>query len=96
MILVDEPRWWYRGMRWSHLVSDESLAELHDFAQRAGIGRRGFQGDHYDVPEHLLDDLIALGAVRVEARELLQRLKSAGLRLNAEQRRVFRLGGDQA
>ena len=50
-VLIDEPRWWFRGRRWSHLVSDTSLDELHAFAARAGIPRRGFQGDHYDVPE---------------------------------------------
>ena len=36
-VLIDEPRWWFRGRRWSHLVSDASLDELHEFAGRAGI-----------------------------------------------------------
>ena len=32
-VLVDEPLWWWRGRRWCHLVSDESLDELHAFAR---------------------------------------------------------------
>jgi len=74
-------------MRWCHLVSDESLDELHAFAAANDIPRRGFQGDHYDVPEQYRDLLIDRGAVVVESRELLRRLKAAGLRLTPAQRR---------
>jgi hypothetical protein len=88
-ILVDEPRWWFRGRRWSHLVSDTSLQDLHGFAEQVGIPRRGFQGDHYDVPEEYLGDLLAAGAQLTTSRELLLRLKAAGLRLSPEQRRQF-------
>lgn len=85
---MDEARWWHRGRRWCHLVSDESLDELHDFADRVGIPRRGFQGDHYDVPEEYRDELIVAGAVVVESRELLRCLKDAGLRMSPSQRRA--------
>ena len=85
---MDEARWWHRGRRWCHLVSDESLYELHGFADAVGIPRRGFQGDHYDVPEEYRDELIAAGATVVESRELLRRLKAAGLRLSPGQRRA--------
>ncbi len=86
-ILIDEALWWHREMRWCHLVSDASLTELHEFAAANGIPRRGFQGDHYDVPEHYRQALIDAGAVAVESRELLRRLKAAGLRLSPAQRR---------
>lgn len=89
-ILIDEARWHHRGHKWCHLVSDESYDELHAFAKGNGIPRRGFQGDHYDVPEELRADLIAAGAVVVESRVLLRRLKGAGLRLTPTQRRHFR------
>ena len=69
-VLIDEPRWWFRGRRWSHLVSDSDLDELHAFAARVGIPRRAFQGDHYDVPEDHRDELLDAGAVLVESREL--------------------------
>lgn len=87
-ILIDEPRWWFRGQRWCHLVSDSSLDELHGFAESVRIPRRGFQGDHYDVPEEYRDAMIAAGAVEVESRELVRRLRAAGLRLSPAQRRA--------
>jgi hypothetical protein len=86
-VLIDEARWWFRGRRWCHLVSDASLAELHEFADRCGIPRRAFQGDHYDVPEEMRPDMIAAGAQVVESRELVRRLRAAGLRLTPAQRR---------
>jgi len=79
-ILVDAAIWPHDGRRWAHLVSDESLDELHEFADRLGIPRRGFQGDHYDVPTEWRERAIALGALPVSSRELLQRLRAAGLR----------------
>ena len=91
-VLIDEPRWWFRGRRWSHLVSDSSLDELHEFAARAGIPLRGFQGDHYDVPEELMADLLAQGAELVPSRELVRRLRDAGLRLSPAQRRARHAG----
>lgn len=87
-ILIDEARWWFRGRRWCHLVSDRSLAELHEFAEGLGIPRRGFQGDHYDVPEEMRPELIAAGAEVVESRELVRRLRAAGLRMTPAQRRA--------
>ena len=87
-MLIDEPIWWYRGRRWSHLVSDVSYDELHAFALQAGIPRRGFQGDHYDVPEEYFDDLIVAGASLTSSRELLRRLRAAGLRLSPTERRA--------
>jgi hypothetical protein len=88
-ILIDEPLWWHRGRRWCHLVSDASYDELHDFALRCGIPRDGFQGDHYDVPEEYRAGVVAAGAVEVSSRELLGRLKAAGLRLTPAARRAY-------
>jgi len=79
-VLVDPAVWPWRGDRWAHLVSDESYDELHAFAERLGVPRRAFQGDHYDVPAHLRVVAVELGAEPVAARELLRRLKAAGLR----------------
>jgi hypothetical protein len=92
-VLIDDPLWWFRGRRWSHLVSDESVDELHAFADRTGIPRRGFQGDHYDVPEDHYAELVAAGAEPTPSRELLRRLKAGGLRLTPEQRRARRADG---
>lgn len=87
-ILIDEARWWWRGKKWCHLVSDTSYDELHHFADRTGISRRGFQGDHYDIPEEYRPELIAAGAQQVESRELVRRLRGAGLRLSPAERRL--------
>ena len=80
VILVDEPIWPWRGRRWCHLVSDESLDELHTFAGRLGIPRHVFQGDHYDLPEDHRPRALELGATEVGSRELVRRLRGAGLR----------------
>jgi hypothetical protein len=79
-ILVDPAVWPWRGRRWAHLVSDNSFDELHLFAQRLGIPRRAFQGDHYDIPADLREHALALGAIAVDSRELVRRLRSSGLR----------------
>ncbi|HEY4608463.1 MAG TPA: DUF4031 domain-containing protein [Ilumatobacteraceae bacterium] len=89
-VLIDEPIWWFRGRRWSHLVSDSSYDELHAFADRTGIPRRGFQGDHYDVPEEHFDALVQAGAELTSSRELLRRLRAGGLRLTPDERRARR------
>jgi 2-hydroxychromene-2-carboxylate isomerase len=81
VILVDEARWPWRGRRWAHLVSDVSYDELHRFAARLGLPRRIFQGDHYDVPTELRERAIRLGALPLDSRELVVRLRAAGLRL---------------
>jgi hypothetical protein len=87
-VLVDEPRWWWRGRRWCHLVSDTSLEELHDFATRVDIPRRAFQGDHYDVPEEHRAEVVTAGAIEVGSRELVRRLRAGGLRLTPAERRA--------
>ncbi|MEV4707833.1 DUF4031 domain-containing protein [Actinoplanes sp. NPDC049316] len=80
MILVDEPRWPARGRLWSHLVSDVSYAELHAFAEMLGAPRRGFDRDHYDIPETRFRMALWLGATLVAPRDVAARLRAAGLR----------------
>ncbi len=79
-VLIDPPRWPAHGRLWSHLVSDASLAELHEFALGQDVPERAFDRDHYDVPAERYATLVAAGAAPVESRELLQRLIAAGLR----------------
>ena len=87
MILIDQPIWPAHNTVWAHLVSDSSLEELHAFAAEAGIPRRGFDGDHYDVPAHKYDQLVAQGATPVGVRELVERLRDSGLRITQRQKR---------
>ena len=79
-IMIDRPVWPGRGRRWSHLCSDVSYDELHEFARRLGVPARGFERDHYDLPADLYDVALALGAEPVPSQQLLRRLSAAGLR----------------
>ena len=81
MLLIDPPAWPAHGRLWSHLVSDTSVEELHAFAALVGIPRRGFEGDHYDVPEERYAGVVAAGAQPIGGRELLARLRDSGLRI---------------
>lgn len=86
-VLIDTPMWPAHGTVWAHLVSDASLDELHAFASAAGLPRRSFDLDHYDVPLERHEELIAAGAVPVTGRELVTRLRASGLRVTARERR---------
>jgi len=87
MILIDQPIWPAHDTVWGHLVSDESLDELHAFAASAGIPRRGFDRDHYDYPAHRYDALVAHGAQPVTVREMVTRLRNSGLRVTQREKR---------
>lgn len=79
-VYIDEPNWPGYGRFWSHLISDTSVEELVGFADRLGIPRRAFDGDHYDIPDDRFDDCLAAGAERRRSRELVAMLTAAGLR----------------
>lgn len=93
VILVDPAVWPWRGRHWAHLVSDASYDELHAFARDLALRPEWFQGDHYDIPSHVRDEAIVLGAVPVSSEELVRRLRGAGLRRRS---RVARLPGEAA
>ncbi|MBV0894777.1 DUF4031 domain-containing protein [Microbacterium sp. NC79] len=86
-ILVDTPRWPAHGRLWAHLISDDNLDELHEFAARHRIPRRGFDFDHYDIPEEIWQQLIDDGASLVDSHELTRRLIASGLRVTMRERR---------
>lgn len=81
-IWIDPPVWPAHGRLWSHVISDTSLEELHEFARGVGIPARGFEGDHYDIPADRYADLVAAGARETTGRDLLRRLRGSGLRLS--------------
>ncbi|HET8766126.1 MAG TPA: DUF4031 domain-containing protein, partial [Pedococcus sp.] len=68
-IWIDPPAWPAHGRLWSHLVSDRSYDELHEFAAAQGIPRRAFEGDHYDVPDERYAALVGAGAQPVAGRD---------------------------
>jgi hypothetical protein len=79
-LYIDPPTWPGHGRHWSHLVSDVSYAELHDFAARLGAPARAFERDHYDIPAERYADAVALGAVETGSKEIVRLLTEAGLR----------------
>lgn len=94
-ILIDQPRWPNHGTVWAHLVSDTSYEELHAFAEAAGLPPRGFDHDHYDVPERIHGELIEMGAQLVTSIELTRRLIAAGLRVRARDRGLSRMAATE-
>jgi hypothetical protein len=65
-----------------HIVSDSSIQELHEFADKTGINRRWFHPSirhpHYDVLSGtVLDKVVKNGAVMVSSRELVKKIRSA-------------------
>ena len=79
-IWIDPPGWPAHGRLWSHLISDTSYDELLTFAALAGIPARGFDGDHFDVPQERYAALVAAGARPTGGKELARRLRDSGLR----------------
>jgi Protein of unknown function (DUF4031) len=86
-VYIDPPTWPGHGRLWSHLVSDTSYQELHDFAAGLGIPPRAFERDHYDVVAERYAAAVAAGARPVATREIVARLHASGLR----RRKVSRL-----
>ena len=86
-VYIDPPTWPGHGRLWSHLISDTSYAELHEFAAQLGIPRRAFERDHYDVVAERYAGAVAGGATPVSSREIVARLHASGLR----RRKVSRL-----
>ena len=86
VILVDQPLWSPEpgrpgaDHRFAHLISDISFDELHAFAAELGLPLRAFHRDHYDLPDTWWGHAVASGAVPVDPRELVRRLRAAGLR----------------
>lgn len=85
-IYIDPPTWPAHGTVFSHLISDVSLAELHEFAAAAGISERAFDRDHYDVPAHLYEDLVRAGAKELSGAQLTRTLITSGLRIPLKER----------
>ncbi len=79
-LYIDPPTWPGHGRMWSHLVSDVSYAELHDFAERLGAPPRAFDRDHYDIPSTSYGKAVQMGAREVGSKELVRLLVGSGLR----------------
>jgi hypothetical protein len=75
MILVDPVRRHPSG-EWCHMVSDESVEELHEFAATIGLRRNAFQSTsrpHYDLRPSKRRLAVSMGAEEVGMRDLVRR-----------------------
>lgn len=72
----------FQRMKMSHLIADTD-AELHAMADKIGVARRWFQGDHYDIALSKRALAVAAGAVEITWRQcgLMTSNRKAGLGL---------------
>lgn len=59
----------FNRMKMSHMIATTE-DELHAMADRIGVARRWYQGDHYDVSMSKRKAAIAAGAIPVTLRQL--------------------------
>ncbi len=76
MIFVDKPRQWNnRRKLYSHMISDTSIKDLHEFAKVCGIKKHWFHKNHYDLREHEYLVAVDLGATVISTKEIVRILK---------------------
>lgn len=68
-VFVDDMRASYGRMIMCHMVADTE-EELHAMADRIGIARRWYQGDHYDISLARRELAVRHGAREVTMRQL--------------------------
>lgn len=58
---------------WCHMIADTD-EELHAMAERVGLRREWYQGDHYDLRPDGRARALALGALEMPTREMARRV----------------------
>ena len=75
MVYVDDMKAEYHSKRlnrkliMSHMIADTE-EELHTMADRIGVSRRWYQGDHYDICQTKRATAVQKGAKEVSQRQL--------------------------
>lgn len=67
-VYVDSMRAPFRSMVMCHMIA-ETEVELHEMADRIGVARRWYQGDHYDIALSKRALAVRYGAVEIEWRQ---------------------------
>lgn len=70
-VYVDNYRAKFGRMIMCHMAAD-TLEELHQMAEKIGMKRSWFQGDHYDVSLTRRKLAIEFGAKEISSRELVR------------------------
>lgn len=58
---------------WCHMIAD-SEDELHAMAERVGLRREWYQGDHYDLHPETRTRALKYGALEMSTREMARRV----------------------
>lgn len=78
MVYVGKREYKFGRMKMSHMIAD-SLEELHDMAEKIGMRLEWFQNKpgkpHYDVPMFRKKRAILAGAIEVDDRFIVNKLK---------------------
>ena len=75
-VYVDDAIWEWRGLRWAHLLADDT-DDLHRFAAALGIHRTSYQGPprtsvpHYDLTAYERRRVLAHGAIACNREEIV-------------------------
>lgn len=77
--MYKHPMGQFRRMKMSHMIADTD-AELHAMADKIGVARKWYQGDHYDIAISKRTLAIEYGAVEVTLKQLacMSSLRKAG------------------
>ena len=67
-VYVDDMQAPFGRMKMCHMIAD-SEAELHAMADKIGLARKWYQGDHYDIAWSKRHLAVAAGAVEITYRE---------------------------
>lgn len=59
----------FRRMKMSHMMADTD-AELHAMADRIGLKREWYQGDHYDIAINTRKKAVKAGAVQISMAQM--------------------------
>src|SRR6516164_8421699 len=91
-VYVDDAIWEWRGLRWAHLLADDT-DDLHRFAAALGIHRTSYQGPprtsvpHYDLTAYERRRALAHGAIACSREEIVvvvRRMRSSCAARGAE------------
>ena len=78
-IYVDHPIQTHRGKWWCHMIADGGVEELHAFAQKIGLSRRGAhtlrKRPHYDLAPTFRAKAVQHGAIEVTSRDIIRILR---------------------
>lgn len=67
-VYVDDMQARFRNMIMCHMIADTE-AELHAMADRIGVARRWYQGNHYDIAQSKRALAVSAGAVEITWRQ---------------------------